>query len=144
MQFKLTVKMEDAYTRRTTRRWDVEALDFATALAGVPAHLTALANLSECKILSYTLGQETSYADTVDAGANVDEGVTFSVSIAGSPEKRASQKVPAPVKTIFNSDGSVDLTNGLVTAYAANFLSGLILVSDGEVVGAFESGRLDK
>lgn len=143
-EYKLSVAMRDAYTRDARKSFDVVAADYATAQTNAANFLTDLAALSMLQVLDYSLTEKTDYSDTVTALANRDEGVTFSLTIAGQPGKKAVTKLFGPEKAIFNTDGTVDLTDALVTAYFTHFLSGFVRVSDGEQVGTLESGRLDR
>lgn len=142
-QYKLNIQLEDAYTRRTTRRFTVDAVDQATAMTNAAAFVDDYAAFSEAEILKWSLAEETTYADAVIAGANIDEGVTLTVEINNS-EKRAAIKIPAPGNSVINADGSVDLTATIVTDFIAHFTSGFVLVSDGETVTALKKGVLDK
>jgi hypothetical protein len=149
-QYRITYVFRDAYGRKTRKLLETEVIsdvdlptEFNTAAGYAAAMATALANLSEAELLWYTIAYEVVYADTVDAGANVDEGVTF-VCEKGDG-KNGVIKVAAPINAIFNVDGSVDLTDGVVTAFLNQFLvGGGFTFSDGENVTQILSGRLDK
>jgi hypothetical protein len=140
--FPVSVSLVDAYGRPATKHFDVNAATHGDAVTAAGALMTDLAGVTELRILSYVIGERVTYTDTVDAGANRDEGVTFSVRTADN--EKAVIKVPGPVNAIFNGDGSVDLTDGAVTAFIANYLAGTVLVDDGETVTELISGRLDK
>jgi hypothetical protein len=140
--FPVSFALVDAYGRPAPKRFDVNAADHAAAMTAAGALATDLAGITELRILSYVVGERVTYNDTVDAGANRDEGVTLSVRTADN--EKAVIKVPGPVNAIFNPDGSVDLTDGAVTAFIANYLAGTVLVDDGETVTELISGRLDK
>lgn len=140
--YPMAVSMIDAYNRPVNKRFDVSAADYAAALVVAGNFASDLADITECRILSYTVATRVTYSDVVTAGANRDEGVTLSVRTADN--EKAVIKVPGPINDIFQADGSVDLTDGAVTAFIANYLSGSVLVDDGEVVTELISGRLDK
>lgn len=140
--FPVGVAFVDAYGRAATKHFEVSAADHAAAKVVAAALMVDLAGITELRILSYTVAEKVVYTDTVDAGANRDEGVTLSVRTADN--EKASIKIPGPVNGIFNADGSVDLTDAAVTAFIANYLSGDVLVDDGETVAELISGRLDK
>jgi len=140
--YPLSVSLEDAYGRLLSKRYDVFAADYATALTAAGDFMTDLALITEARILSYTLATKVVYTDSVTAGANRDEGVTFSVRTEDN--EKAIIKVPAPENGILNSDGSVDLVDAGVSAFLANYLAGAILVDDGETVTEVISGRLDE
>lgn len=143
-KFLLSIQMQDAWgdKRRTTKRFTLDVLDWAAAGIRAGTFLTAWSNITGLDVLKYTLGQETPYTDTVTAEANMDAGATISCDLGGG--KRAALKIPAPEVTILNADGSVDLTDALVTALESEYLSGDVTISDGEVVLDFLSGKLDK
>ena len=144
-QFLLNVEMVDSMGRKARKSFvsspDVADFDAATtAAAGLVADLAAL---SELRILAYTLGQRTVYADTFDAGANKDEGLTLVVE--KTDNYRAVLAVPGPIQAVRNSDGTADVSNAAVAAYIANFIDGADLwtLSDGEFITGVLSGRID-
>ena len=141
--YEVSFEMVDAYGRSASKRFEsVDLLDEATALASAAALATALANLTELDILAYSVGQRIVYTDTPDAGANRDEGVTFTMRKLDN--FKGSIKVPGPVNSIFNADGSVDLTDAIVTGFINSFLSGADWTfSDGEQASAIIKGELD-
>ncbi len=148
--FRGTATLQDAYGRKTRKMFetvDISGADvgaeFLVANTAMAALMTDLAALTEAEILWFTCGLETTYTDTADAGANVDEGLTLVVDKADS--KRGNLKVPAPINSVFNPDGTADITDAAITAYVANFQAGGdFLFSDGEEVANIISGRLDK
>lgn len=140
--YPLAVSMVDAYGRNLNKRFDVSAVDYAAALTAAAGFITDLSAVTGARILSYTLATKVVYTDTVTAGANRDAGATVSVRTADN--EKAVVKIPAPEAGIFNADGSVDLLDAGFAALMANYLSGAILVDDGEVVSEVISGRLDE
>jgi len=140
--FPATISMVDAYGRALTKRVDISAADYATALTNAASFVDDLQAITEAEVLYYSVATKVVYAGTLTAGANRDEGATFSVRTTDN--EKAVVKVPAPMNAIFQSDGSVDLSNALVTALFANYLGALVLVDDGETVISLISGRLDK
>lgn len=143
--YTVTFELVDAYQRQTRKTFEtVDTIaDETAALAAAAALATDLANLTEADILAYHVSQRVVYTDTVTAGANIDEGVTFSLRKVDN--FKAPIKVPAPINSIFQADGSVNLSDAAVTAFIANFLTGGdFTFSDGEQASALLSGRLDK
>lgn len=143
--YKVTFEMVDAYGRAASKTFETVSsmADETAALAAAASLATALANLTELDILAYSVGQRIVYTDTADAGANRDEGVTFTLRKADN--YKAPIKVPGPVNSIFDIAGNVDLTDGIVTAFINNFLTGASFTfSDGEQASAVVSGTLDK
>lgn len=142
MIYQGTALMLDAFGRRTTKRYELDALDFVTAQANMALFVIDLAALSDSEILRTTVAQTVEVADTVTAGANKDEGLTMQFDLGAG--KSAAHKVISPVKSIFDANGNADLTDPLVTNYAANFTSGAFLVSDGETALGLNKATLDK
>lgn len=140
--FPCSITMVDAYGRAINKRVDISAADYATALTQAASFIDDLQAISEAEVLYYQLSTRVTYVGALTAGANRDEGVTFSVRTTDN--EKANVKVPAPKNAIFQADGSVDLDNALVVALFAHYLGGLVLVDDGEIVTSLISGRLDK
>lgn len=139
--YQLGVQMVDAYGRPVSKALDIVAADPPAGLTLAGSIMTDLAPITGARILSYTLKVRVPYTDSVTAGANRDAGATISVRTADN--EKANFSIPAPEASIFNADGTVDLTDGGFAAYLANYLSGAILVDDGEVVTEVISGKLD-
>lgn len=148
--FTLSVTLKDIYSRATRKRFETEdiseidlGVEYMAAEAFATSLMTALANISEAEIMYFNLGREVVYTDTPDAGSNIDEGMT--ASALKLDNKLTTIKVPAPVATIFNLDGTLDLVDGIVTAYTNHFLvGGGFTLSDGENITKLVSGSLDK
>ena len=134
---------KDSFNRLTTRETQIEALDYVAALAAAAAWVGACQNIMLAEILKYKVWQDTAFIGTLGAGANVDAGVTFSFEIGAIPGKVAATKLPAPILTIFDANGAVDLTDAGVTAYASE-ITGDVRISDGEQATALKSGKLDR
>ena len=136
-------QMEDSYGRVTSKTFEsVDLADEATALTSAAGLADDLSALSEIRVLAYTVGRRVVYTDVNDTGSNKDTGVTF--TMRKEDNYKAPIKVPGPVPSIFNSDGSVDVTDALVTAFTSNFLvGGDWTFSDGEQATMLVSGVLD-
>lgn len=143
--FDLSVKLVDGHERNTTKKFKVfDAIDYVGALALAALFITDLEAVTGCGVVDYSLATKVPVGSAFTAGANLDAGATFSLFIGGVPGKKGTNKVPAPVEAILGPAGSIDMTDVIVTNYAANFTSGFVLVSDGETVDSFESGKLDR
>jgi hypothetical protein len=140
--FQATVKLQDAFDRRTTKRFEGDFADFATAQAAIIALVFDLDALSDAQVVAYSVGQKSDYAGSLVAGANLDSGITLSVMKTDS--EKAVLKVPAPDLAVVNADGTVDITNAEVVAYVDNWITGTWYVSDGEEVDSLLSGKLDR
>lgn len=142
MFFQGSVLLRDAYNRVSTRKYELEAADFVTALANMALFVIDLAALTDADVLRSIVAQKVEVTDSVTAGANIDTGLTLSFDLGAG--KSAAHKVPAPVASIFDANGVADLTDALVSDYVANFTSGAFLISDGETAVGVNSGMLDK
>lgn len=141
--FPATFTLLDAYARKTTRSFLLDAADFATAQTDLAAFAVSFQNITMCQLIESRLADQQFYAGVPSGGANVDEGATFSV-LLDTPGKKAAIQVPAPIEAARNPDGSIDLANVAIAAYIAHYTSGSVTASDGETVTSFVSGRLDK
>ncbi len=140
--YQMSVSYQDAFERRGTKRYELDAIDHPTAVTNALALADALAGIMLADILSYSVGLDVIYADSVVAGANKDTGVTISVDLGGG--KRASLKIPTPLLTLINPDGTLDMADALITTLETLFTSGKVLISDGETALDFINGKLDK
>lgn len=142
--YLVSYELVDAYGRSARKAFETaDLVDFSAALTAASGMGADLAGLSELDVLSYTVSQRVPYTDTVVPGANRDEGVTF--VLRKEDNKKASIKVPGPINAIFDGLGNADITDGAVTAFLANFLTGGDFVfSDGEQATVILSGVLDK
>ncbi len=147
--FTLAVTLQDDYGRITRKSYLTEDLsgadlgaEYLLAEGFKDTLLPALAALTEAEILYSNLGSEEAYSDTAATGANKDEGITLVASKVNN--KKTVLKVPAPMNSVINQDGTVDILDALVTAYTAHFhASGGFTVSDGENITGLVRGRLD-
>jgi len=148
--FTCNVTLVDDYGRTTRKQYKTEDISGADlgaeyiAANGFAGTLTqALEDLSEAAILYYNLGREVTVSDTVTTGGNVDEGLTALERKLNN--KLVVIKTPAPINSVFNPDGTLDILDALVTAYTDHFkVGGGFTVSDGENITDLVSGRLDK
>jgi len=140
--FQATVTLADSFDRRSTKRFEGDFADFATAQSALVLLVSDLDALSMAAVQAYSVGQKDDYAGSLVAGANLDAGITLSVLKADN--EKAVLKVPAPVLTVVNADGTVDITDALVTDYTDNWTAGTWKVSDGEEVTDLLSGKLDR
>lgn len=146
--YGLYVEMVDAYNRATSKRFEsVDLVDYAAAAASAAALLTDLAVITEARILASTISERLPFADAVTAGANRDEGVTFTLRLPDN--KKDNLSVPAPINSIFDANGMV-ITSPTLPASVVAFLghfedgSGEWTFSDGEQWAEFVKGSLDK
>lgn len=146
--YGLYVEMVDAYNRPTSKRFEsTDLADYDAAAASAAALLTDLAVLTECRILASTVSERVAFTDAVTAGANKDEGVTFTLRLPDN--KKDSLSVPGPINAIFDANGMV-ITSPSIPVAVTNFLdnfadgAGDWTFSDGEQWTEFVKGTLDK
>lgn len=138
-------ELMDSYNRKSSKEFKTvdTVVDFAAALALAAALASDIAGLSGLEVLAYTVKQRTVYTDTPDAGSNRDAGVTFSMRKTNNQNDVI--KLPGPITSVIDPDGSIDLADAAVTAFIGNFLSGADWTfSDGEQATSVISGQLDK
>ncbi len=141
--FLQTLSFVDAYTRKTARTYFITATDFVAARVVSDLNLLAVQNLSIGAVVKDSLAEIDQIASAPAAGANVDTGGTFSMALA-TLGKSGSVSFPMINPSVVNGDGTINLADALVTAWTAQYVAGSILISDGEVVSAINSGTLDK
>ena len=143
-EYIVTMELQDSENRRGRKVYKTQAgvVDHVAAVTAANSLAVDLSALTELEVLAHTVSLRTIYSDSVDAGANIDEGATFSLN--KTDNYRASHKVPGPVAAVRNGDGTIDVTNAAVTDYFDNFkAAGDFTVSDGELIDAVLSGTLD-
>lgn len=140
--FQLTIALRDAFTRRTSKRFDLEAADHATAMTNAAAFLVEFEDVTGAEVLKYSVAEAVDGADTPTALSNVDAGITIACDLGSG--KSASLKIPAPEMGFIDPDGTVDMTDIAITSLETFFTDGKVLISDGETVVDFLSGKLDK
>ena len=143
-EYIVTLELQDAQGRRGRKRYLTQSgtVDHVAAVTAAVSLAVDFTALSELEILAHTVSLRTIYADSPVAGANIDEGATFSLN--KTDNYKASHKIPGPVAAVRNTDGTIDITNALVTDYFDNFLvTGDFTVSDGEIIDGILGGTLD-
>ncbi len=146
-EYNVGMELVDDYGRNRSMKFQTIS-SMATHIAAVTAVaglVTDLEALTELRVVAYTVALRTIESDTVTAGANKDEGITLSVRKEDG--FKSVLKVPGPLNSVINADGSVDIADALVTNYYNNFETGggEFTFSDGEQAesGGLISGRLD-
>ena len=122
----------------------MEAVDFSAAEVVASSFVDDYVPVTECRVLKYSISQDTPFVGVVVAGANVDAGLTLVWELAPGAGKLANTKVPAPPLNLFDTDAKLDIFDARIVAFQSNFLAGSIYVSDLELVDNLKSGRLDK
>lgn len=144
-EYQLMVELQDAMGRKSRKMFtsDPAVVDFATAKTIASDLVADLAALSELRVLAYTVSERVVYADTEDTGANKDEGLT--IVVEKTDNYRAVLKVPGPIQSVRNSDGTADIASTEIANYIANFVDGATRwsLSDGEFLTTVVSARID-
>lgn len=140
--YPVHVSCIDAYNGIFTKRFEVDAIDYATALTDAAAMITDFETLCAGAVLFYTVATKVLEGETPEALSNRDEGFTWQMDLDNG--KRATLKLPAPVKTAAQADRSIDLTNAAVVNFLAHWIDGPFLISDGETAVGVIKGVLDK
>lgn len=145
MAIKLSVTMDDAYGRTTTRVYGMEdeAL-LANLQTSAAAFLTALEAVTDlgCVKANFIIPVTTpEFAET--AGANVDVGGTASGWVEAGM-KKASMKIPGVKATLVDSDGSIPITSVIATFLALFEDAADFNLSDGEQIEAWIRAALDR
>lgn len=145
MGIKLSVTMDDAYGRTTTRVYGMEdeAL-LATLQTSAGAFLTALEAVTDlgCVKANFIIPVTSpEFAET--AGANVDVGGTASGWVDAGM-KKASMKVPGVKASLVDADGSIEIT-GVIATFLALFEDAADFnLSDGEQIESWIRAALDR
>ena len=149
--FELTVNVTDTSGNVSTLKYNLTAGTYATAAADAVIVTDALAAVTNSTISSYRVVERfDENAFTLPANAENAIKAEISAFLEGTPNKRASFRIPAPVVGIFtDASGAgyniVDTSDALVLAYAALFEDGTgqATISDGETLVAPVSNALD-
>lgn len=142
---KLSVTMDDAYGRTTTRVYGMEpeAL-LADILVNVGAFLTALEAVTDLGCVKASVIIPVVAPEwTETAGANVDTGATFSGWV-DEGQKKASLKIPGIKPALVAADGSV-ADSGATATFLNEFEDAADFnLSDGEQIETWIRGALDR
>jgi len=135
---------EDEQGRTTARDILFIVADETALLAAAALMETDLQAMTQCGIQKYTYRREVGVSNAPGAGSNIDPGATFRFNSA--LPIAASVKVPDPVEAIKDGQGGIDLANGLVTAWFANYNPGdcVINITNPTQPDAMVQGTLDK
>jgi len=142
---KLSVTMEDAYGRTTTRVYGMEdqvlLADYVTAAGSFLTALQAVTDLA-CVKASFIIPLA-SPEWAVTAGANVDTGGTASGWITDG-QKKASMKMPAIKPALVAADGTIAITGAVATFLNEFEDTEDFNLSDGEQIESWIRAALDR
>lgn len=144
----LSLTLQDAYGRETSKRIELETqatlLEYDTLATAIVTDLQVITDLAIVRA-DVILNNLLELSATPAAGANVDVGATFTGELAGEANRKASHKVPGIKDTYIGAEGTIDVAQAGVVTYLAHFLeAGSALISDGEEMGSWIRGRLDR
>lgn len=146
--FWLDVSLIDYGNNVTSKRYQMIAADYDTAITDIAIVMPALINMTDAVISAYSL-QERYVQDALSLPTTVNPVSVKAVMtsyINDAGDKKASYDVPAPKIGIFQSpvgNGAdlVDTADAFVLAYHALFADGAQLYfSDGESAGGLIKG----
>ena len=143
----LSVQLIDSRGRVTRRNYQIdEQVDLAAYLAvtaSFAGYLQAVTDLGLTRA-DLVLPASTITPWAAEAQSNVDVGATFVGMIHDKDFKRASHKLPGVKMSLVAGDGTVQIT-GAISTYLNEFSYGEdFLISDGEQIGTWLRGKLDK
>lgn len=141
--FSVRYTYVDSEGREGSKEFETISLaSHALAVVAADALAVDFAALTGADVLRYQLSGITAISDSVTAGSNRDTGITLSVRKADT--FRGVLKVPAPLSSVLDGAGNVDISDALVTNFYDHFsTSGDFTFSDGEQAIALLSGTLD-
>lgn len=144
----LSLTLVDDYNREVTKRIEIkEQLTLADYTTVGNTIINALADVTDLAIVraDLVLGDWIALADTPVAGANVDVGGTFQCELAGEANRKASHKIPGIKAAFVGAQGTIDPDQATLVTYLAQYLEANdALLSDGESVGNWIKGTLDR
>lgn len=145
MGTKLSVTMDDAYGRTTTRVYGMEdqtlLADYLAAITSFLAALEAVTDLGCVKATLLIPIASPEWAET--AGANIDTGGTASGWVDAG-QKKASMKIPAVKPALVGSDGSIAIAGATATFLTEFEDTEDFNLSDGEQIESWIKASLDR
>lgn len=138
--FFLTLSLIDKQEDQTTKEYELNAADYAAAVAARANIIAAFEAMSDLEIVGVTMSERLDEnAIVVPAVGSVSDKLTMSFRLDGTSEK-APHVLPAPKDAIMTAatgagNNILDFGNADVLVYTGLFLSGGdAFISDGESV----------
>jgi len=138
--FALNVTLTDQGGNDTSRTYDLNSADAATAALDAATVMAALGNVTDAKVKAYSIASK--FIDNSftlpTGGVQVENQAKIGLTISGLPNKRGYVTIPAPKDTIFvGASGAaynqVDFADLSVIAFVDLFSTGgVAYISDGE------------
>jgi hypothetical protein len=147
--YTLSVKLIDSAGLPTTRTYELQSADDATAVTDAAAILAALTAITLGEVTGYTIQHNFAEDAITTPGAGIfrNNNALLNVRLAGAGDKRAVISVPMPSSGIFvgvqgTNANTVDIADNDLAAFIALFdATGEAYVSDGEIVDELISGK---
>lgn len=139
--FTLTLTFQDAQADRVSRRYELQAANYADAASAALVVIGYLEDVTAADIVKYEVTQTFEADDaSLPAGTDVSQGALIAMRINGQPSKTATASIPAPAAGIFTATtgedaNKVDPNDAAVIAFWGMFTpDGECFISDGEEV----------
>lgn len=141
--YQCSIVFEDSRKRRTTRSLEIDSTNDSDAKALLDAVISALADVSDARIVKGVVSRVYDVADAESAESNIDEGMSVRVVLNTSPVRYASFNIPAPESSIIGLYGELELSDTDVMSLENALRAAGVRIAH-QSVSAFYSGKLDK
>lgn len=148
--WEATITLYDKGSNPTTLKYELQAIDYTTAIASALAVVTALLAITNAVAGGYRVSEVFGNdAFLLPVTGEIENKASITAQLAGAGEGKANVKVPAPIDGIFvGAPGSganynvVDVDDVTLIAYETVFKSGeSAYLSDGQVITSFVNGK---
>lgn len=148
--WECSITLFDKGSNSGTMQFELQAIDYTTAIASALAVVTALLAITNTVASNYRVTEVFGNdAFLLPVIGELENKASMTAQLAGAGEGKANLKVPGPIDGIFvGAPGSganynvVDVADALLIAYETVFKTGeSAYVSDGQVITSFVSGK---
>lgn len=139
--FELTIQLVDRHNNTVSRRYQMQATDYATAVTDAASIVGGLQLITDAAIKGYTINTvmvEDALALPGAGTSTVYEDALITVRLDTDPTKSGNFAIPAPKADIFVADGAgtnaINLGDTNLIAWHAKYsgVAGTLYLSDGE------------
>lgn len=141
--YQCSIVFEDSRKRRTTRSLEIDSTNDSDAKALLDAVISALADVSDARIVRAIVSRAYDVTDAEAAESNIDEGLSLRVALATEPTRYASFNIPCPESSVIDEDGDAVLTDTDMMALETAVKATGVKIAH-QPVSMFHSGKLDK
>ena len=141
--YQCSVTFIDTYLRKTTRAIEIDAASDAAAKVLLDAVVSALADISDAKVVKASITRNYDVTDAETALSNIDAGMSARLILDTDPTRYASFNVPAPKADIVDADGDLIVDHTDVVAFETALKATGVKVAHQSVL-SIESGKLDR